>query len=71
MPMPCAQVRANCNVLVQIVLSQLSGQVASWLLKDADAAHLQPKDIVSLKPATSNNLEVQLSANWLAQHTDY
>lgn len=59
------------NALVQIVLSELSGQVAGWLLKDADAARPQPKDIVSLKPAISDSLEVQLSTNWLAQHADY
>lgn len=57
--------------LVQIVLSELSGQVAGWLLKDADAARPQPKETVSLKPAISDSLEVQLSANWLAQQVDY
>lgn len=56
---------------MQIVLSELSGQVASWLLKDAAAVRPPPQDIVSLKPPTSSSLEMQLSANWLAQHTDY
>lgn len=56
---------------MQVVLSELSGQVASWLLKDADAARPQPKDIVPLKPVISHTVEMQLSANWLAQHADY
>lgn len=56
---------------MQVVLSELSGQVASWLLKDAAAVRPPAKDMVPLKPPTSNSLEMQLSANWLAQHTDY
>ena len=56
---------------MQIVLSELSGQVASWLLKDAAAVRPLPEDMASLKPPTSNTLEMQLSANWLAQYADY
>lgn len=56
---------------MQIVLSELSGQVASWLLKDAAAVRPPPKDMVSLKPLTSNTLEMQLNASWLAQHADF
>lgn len=57
--------------MMQIVLSELSGQVASWLLKDAAAVRPPPKDMVSLKPLTSNTLEMQLNASWLAQHADF
>lgn len=57
---------------LQIVLSELSGQVAGWLLKDAAMVLPQPEDIVLAKPpTTSNMLEMQLSADWLAQHAEY
>ena len=57
---------------MQIVLSELSGQVAGWLLKDAAAVHPPPEDKVLLKPPTSlSTLEMQLNANWLAEHAEY
>ena len=56
---------------MQIVLSELSGQVAGWVLKDAAAVRPPPEDMVSLKPPTSDTVEMHLSANCLAQHADY
>ena len=57
---------------MQIVLSELSGQVAGWVLKDAAAVLPPPEAIVlATPPSTLNVLEMQLSADWLAQHAEY
>ena len=55
--------------LVQVVLSMLSGQVAHWLLKDASPVlQQQPEEVVLMGYDTSSNmLNVQLAASWLAQ----
>lgn len=56
---------------MQIVLSELAGQVAGWVLKDAAAVLPPPEAILLAKPpSTLNVLEMQLSADWLAQHAE-
>ena len=55
--------------LVQVVLSMLSGCVAHWLLKDASPVlHQQPEEVgLTGYDTSSNMLNVQLAASWLAQ----
>ncbi len=54
---------------MQVVLSELSAQVAKWLLKDAPpVVQQQPQDITLTGFETSSSmLNIQLAANWLAQ----
>ncbi len=54
---------------MQVVLSELSAQVAKWLLKDAPpVVQQQPQDIALIGFETSSSmLNIQLAANWLAQ----
>ena len=55
--------------MMQVVLSELSAQVAKWLLKDAPpVVQQQPQDIILTGFETSSSmLNIQLAANWLAQ----
>ena len=55
--------------MMQVVLSELSAQVAKWLLKDAPpVVQQQPQDITLTGFGTSSSmLNIQLAANWLAQ----
>jgi hypothetical protein len=55
--------------MMQVVLSELSAQVAKWLLKDASpVVQQQPQDIGLTGCETSSSmLNIQLAANWLAQ----
>ena len=54
--------------MMQVVLSELSAQVAKWLLKDASPVVQQPEDIGLIGCETSSSmLSIQLAANWLAQ----
>lgn len=63
--------RGPSSRLRQIVLSELAGQVAGWVLKDAAAVLPPPEAILLAKPpSTLNVLEMQLSADWLAQHAE-
>ena len=54
--------------MMQVVLSELSGQVARWLLKDSSPTQQQAEELGPIGwHISSNMLNVQLSANWLAQ----
>ncbi len=60
----------NFGPIMQVVLSELSGHVAQWLLKDASPLQHQPQQPeVALfgSHTNSNMLSVQLAANMLAQ----
>ena len=55
--------------MMQVVLSELSAQVAKWLLKDAPPVVQQQHQDIGLTgfETSSSMLNIQLAANWLAQ----
>ena len=55
--------------MMQVVLSELSAEVAKWLLKDAPpVVQQQPQDItLTVFDTSSSMLNIQLAANRLAQ----
>lgn len=60
------------DVSMQVVLSELSGQVAAWMMKDSAPVQHQLEDVTLPKSSNSfDMLTIQLGANWLAQQAGY